>query len=82
MKRPKRILEDIPKEDLDIMKKAEKWLIITDSEGKVIPKKQIKEQMGLEEYLWALNRCVFHATTCREINWKCYHFRNYYCFKS
>ena len=63
MKRPKRILEDIPKEDLDIMKKAEKWLIITDIKGNKISKKWIKEQMGLEEYLRALNRCVFHATT-------------------
>ena len=63
MKRPKRIMEEIPSEDLEIMKKAEKRLIITDSKGNRIPNKKMKDKMGLEEYLRALNRCVFHATT-------------------
>lgn len=82
MKRPKNIIENIPAEDLEIMKKAEKRLIITDVNWKKISNKWMKEKMGLEEYLRALNRCVFHATTWREIDGEYYHFRNYYCFKS
>ena len=80
MKRPKNIVENIPTEDLEIMKKAEKRLIITDSNWEKIPNKEMKEKMG-EDYYRALNRCVSHATTCQEVDWKYYHFRNYYCFK-
>lgn len=81
MKRPKRIMEEIPAEDLKVMEKARKRLIITDTNWNVVSKNRMKEQMGEEEYYRALNRCVFHATTCREINGKYYHFRCYYCYK-
>ena len=54
MKRPKRILEEIPKEDLDIMKEANKMLTVEKSEDgektyEPITKTQAKEELG-EQY--------------------------------
>lgn len=66
MKRPKTILENIPKEDIEQMKEAEKILKIEiyDGEYKQIPKTKAKADLW-EQYYWGLNRATFHRTACQ-----------------
>lgn len=84
MKRPKRILEEIPNEDLDIMREANKMLTIEKSNDwqeiyKPITKTQAKKELG-EQYFRGLNRATFHMTACQEKDWAVYYFKTKYCF--
>ena len=84
MKRPKRILEEIPKEDLDIMKEANKMLTVEKSEDwektyEPITKTQAKEELGEQYFRW-LERATFHMTAIQEKDWAVYYFKTKYCF--
>lgn len=75
MKRPKNIVENIPTEDLEQMKQAEKYIKIEiyDWEYKTIPKIKAKSDLW-EQYFWGLNRATFHRTACQIKNDIHYHF--------
>ena len=75
MKRPKRIMEEIPSEDLEQMKRAERHIKIEifGWEYKEIPRKQAKNELG-EQYFRGLNRATFHRTACQIKDDIHYHF--------
>ena len=75
MERPKNIVENIPTEDLEQMKNAQKILKIEiyDWEYKTITKTKAKADLWEQYYRW-LNRATFHRTACQEKNWIHYHF--------
>lgn len=55
---------DIPKEDIQQMWDAEKFLIITDESGKRVSRIRTKELIGVAHYLCTLHRAAFHGTAC------------------
>lgn len=84
MKRPKRILEDISSEDIEIMRNAEKimtvekWKIWEKAER--ITRTQAKKELGEQYYRW-LNRATFHMSAVQDKDWYEYYFKTRYCFE-
>lgn len=83
MKRPKRILEDISSEDIEIMREAEKIMTVEKWKNWEIPKKitrkQAKLELGEQYYRW-LNRATFHMTAVQDKDGYEYYFETRYCF--
>lgn len=77
-------MEEIPAEDIEIMREAEKIMTVEKGKPWEIPqgitRKQAREELGEQYYRW-LDRATFHQSAVQDKDWYEYYFRTRYCFE-